>query len=221
MDHPDITCEQVDRDDLDQRYLRGTLDEADAEAFEQHYFACDRCWALIQGGLTLGAARAEGDQPRDKQPPIEPPRTVPAALPSRGQGGRGARRWWQYAAAAVVLVTGSLVWYQRERGPLRQPADAVRGGRVSLRAEVRVGSDSLVVSSTPAPGAADYRLRVFSRDGTLLVDRESGGPSISVPRAALPHPTTPETLYVEVLARDGLRHPIAQSALTPFALTPP
>ncbi|MBM4189071.1 MAG: zf-HC2 domain-containing protein, partial [Gemmatimonadetes bacterium] len=39
-----LTCDRVDREDLDTRYLAGTLSEADAAAFEAHFFECERCW---------------------------------------------------------------------------------------------------------------------------------------------------------------------------------
>jgi anti-sigma factor RsiW len=50
MDEQPMTCELVDQRELDRRYLTGQLNDNEASAFEAHYFACDRCWALVKGG---------------------------------------------------------------------------------------------------------------------------------------------------------------------------
>ncbi|MGH7658286.1 MAG: zf-HC2 domain-containing protein, partial [Gemmatimonadales bacterium] len=56
MDERPMTCELVDQNELDRRYLEGRLSEEEAAAFEAHYFGCDRCWELVKGGAAVRAA---------------------------------------------------------------------------------------------------------------------------------------------------------------------
>jgi CHAT domain-containing protein len=55
-----IDCRRVEEEDLIGRYLRDELPPAEAEAFEMHYFECDRCWPLVQAATGVRAvARAD------------------------------------------------------------------------------------------------------------------------------------------------------------------
>jgi tetratricopeptide (TPR) repeat protein len=58
----------VHRDELSERYLAGVLDEAEREAFEEHFFECERCLEELE---TLRAAQ---------QLLIEPDAEMPAEL---------------------------------------------------------------------------------------------------------------------------------------------
>jgi anti-sigma factor RsiW len=56
-----MTCENFDDTGTIERYLAGKLPEPEGDAFEQHYFACDRCWkALRLLRATRDALRAAG-----------------------------------------------------------------------------------------------------------------------------------------------------------------
>ena len=59
-------------------YAAGRLGESEAEAFEQHYFACEDCWALVR---TAGAARASF---ADAAPAGRPRRRWAVLLPAAG-----------------------------------------------------------------------------------------------------------------------------------------
>ena len=86
MTMPVLTCERVDDEHLDARYAAGTLDEAEADAFEAHYFGCARCWYRVQRAVEL----------RDGLAAVEP---VPrSARPSV------TRRWWPLGAAAAIAA---------------------------------------------------------------------------------------------------------------------
>ena len=88
-----MPCDAVQATEVVERYLTGQLAEDERERFEEHYFACDSCFATLQTlRATREAVRSAGD---------------PAVLPLR----RRLTVWaWTAAAAAVALVvTGALL----------------------------------------------------------------------------------------------------------------
>jgi tetratricopeptide (TPR) repeat protein len=107
-----MTCTDVEQRELAERYVSGSLDEAEREAFEQHYFECARCYTEVE------ALRAV--------------REVLARQPRRS--GFLRRPAWLAAAAALVLVTSSaIIWYaQRSSDPAAPPAPPVETARGTI-----------------------------------------------------------------------------------------
>jgi hypothetical protein len=192
MTAPPLTCEIVDRDDIDLRYLAGTLPPDEAEAFEAHYFGCERCWGLVQQGLALRAAK-------------------PAAATATA---RGNRRWIALAAASVLIVSVGF-WISRSA---RTPAgdDAMRGDRTALAASAVLRGDTVYIAWPRVSSAADYRVRVSAPDGVALFEHDATDTTLTIPRSAIASAAA-DTVFVSVLARDAMRQPVARSALTPFA----
>jgi tetratricopeptide (TPR) repeat protein len=93
-----MTCEQISNGEIVERYLRDDLGEDAREAFEQHYFACDRCFALLQ---TL----------RDVQSELAGRR---AEILSAAVGRPWIWRWGWLPATAVVVLAASVVLVQRQ-----------------------------------------------------------------------------------------------------------
>jgi hypothetical protein len=184
-----MTCERVAEEDLDTRYLTGQLSEAEATAFEEHYFGCERCWALVQQGLAAQAAVSD-----------EPPRR-PLQRPTRP-------RWGLAAGAAVAAGLG--IWLVVAREPV-PPADPIRG-RASI--EVRTASDDSFVSAawSPVTGADIYQVRLFAADGTLLHQRRLADTMISVPLDSVPGAAGGAFWDVEAL--DRMRDPVGRSEMT-------
>jgi tetratricopeptide (TPR) repeat protein len=90
-----MTCDEVQRDEIAEKYLHDQLNDESREAFEQHYFECGRCFTLLQRYRDL---QAELASTRDD--------VLPAV---------SARRWvWQWAwvpaMAAIVLAVGLTLW---------------------------------------------------------------------------------------------------------------
>jgi tetratricopeptide (TPR) repeat protein len=92
-----MVCERVEREETIEKYLAGTLGQAELEAFEEHCFACSPCFEELEFQRTLQAELRESEKEiRDE------------ALPARP-----AWRWtWVTAAATavVILAVGLLVW---------------------------------------------------------------------------------------------------------------
>jgi len=60
----DMDCEEIRRDAVGERYVQGSLSEAEREQYERHFFACDACLAELEAlqGLRQGlpASRSTG-----------------------------------------------------------------------------------------------------------------------------------------------------------------
>ena len=92
-----MTCSSVEQGDIIERYLRpGTLSEAEAEAFELHYFACQNCFELLEAARAARSALAQ----RPARLGAMPPRPNPS-------------RWIAIAAGILVASTG--IWFIRRQ----------------------------------------------------------------------------------------------------------
>ncbi len=190
-----VTCERVEREALDLPYIRGTLPEPLAEAFEAHYFGCDTCWALVRGGNEVRAAR-----PSFK-----------------------ATRWphsWTLALAALLVgVVGVGFWR------LSQPADAPispssleRGGTAApMGLRAAMVDRRLAAEWSKVPGAASYRIRFFGSDGALLLQRQTADTALMVASDSLGVSPGTGALLWQVQALDRLGGELLRSALVEVA----
>jgi tetratricopeptide (TPR) repeat protein len=91
-----MDCETVERENIVERYLAGTLEPELKEHWERHYFGCDRCagqletWQAIEQPLRAMAASIRQEiQPREIRPH------------------QSTARWlWAGAAIAAALLVG-------------------------------------------------------------------------------------------------------------------
>lgn len=197
----ELTCAEVDEKDLDLRYLTGRLSDAEAEAFEAHYNTCDRCWALVEPGASLRAARLPAGTA-----------AVTAPITSRSH-----RRGWLMALAASLAIVAVGLW---QRAP-RPAADELRGDADTLALSVQPASGALRVSWPPVHDASRYRVRLHRPDGGLLLTEETGDTTFTVPRDTF-HLDAGETRLfwlVEALSRTGAV--VARSGLVPQPFPPP
>jgi Putative zinc-finger len=112
-----MRCEQVLRDEIAERYLRGALSAADQEAFEDHYFECASCFDELENLRLIREALAGG-----------------AAAGEARSGSRAGWAPWKWAAAAAVvaLVAGGLYWrFVSSNGPPARPGN--EQGRLAER----------------------------------------------------------------------------------------
>ena len=201
-----MTCERVDEEDLDTRYLAGRLSEEEATALEEHLVACDRCWATVHRGATIRAAWAEEAQPTDER--------SGAGRPWRSRRWVG---WAALAAASVALIVG--VWRNDGQVPARlDHPDATRGTAERLTPTAAADSLELRVVWPRIGGAASYRVRLYGPDGAILLEREVGDTSFSLPRGSLTE-SAAASAHWQVFAIDELRDEVARSGLV--SPTPP
>ncbi len=189
-----MTCDRVDREDLDTRYLAGRLTEAEAEAFESHFFACDRCWGLVHQGVEVRSAGR------------------PAAT-SKNPRATKWRRWpWiPFAAAAAALL-----WVT-----IRPPDEPVAGSDATVRGTE--GADSLVVSVelggftvgaswSKVTNATSYQVRLFDASGALLWERRISDTAVSIARDSVPGGSS-GMLFWQIQALDLIGAAVVRSPL--------
>jgi hypothetical protein len=198
----EIDCTRIEERDLVTLYLARKLPESEAEAFEAHYFACERCWADLQRAAEIRAGFG-------KPALVHFPRPGHArrALPS-------ARRWrWLAAAAALALATLG-VWQLAHRGA--PPAEPVlRSGTTgSLPLQIEAGPGPQIELRWPSHADAQiYVAEVFTSDGVSVWKRETSETRVSLDQGTLPARRPGVSLLAKVEALDAMRQVVAKSEL--------
>ena len=193
-----ITCADTDEGELEARYAAGLLAHDEAEAFEEHYFACDRCWTMVQRTVEIRAV--EG-------------RAAPAPIARSAPVRRNARapRWLALAAAAAIIIAGT--WrIDAWRRPGAETI-AMRGPVDSLHVVTQTRGMTLIASWARAAEASSYRVRLYSESGTVLHHREVTDTTITLAAASLPRIAPGTILYWEVQAITRTRQVVARSGL--------
>lgn len=90
-----MNCQEVEKQDILEKYLLGRLPDQDRDNFEQHYFECNSCFASVQIGIAAW-------EDLKKNPPVRRPvRRASFRQP-----------WiWTPAFAALLIVLGGIWWY--------------------------------------------------------------------------------------------------------------
>ena len=143
-----MTCEEIHARSLPEDYLLGRLPPADQEAYERHFFECDRCFAELEA--LRATASALHPQPSA--------RTPYRAIDIR----------WLGLAAVLVLAVGTAVVLMRERPAPPSVTTAVAPAPAT--AEPEAGrtdrSDTLKrLARFEPPPYAPPRLRSAAPDG--------------------------------------------------------
>jgi hypothetical protein len=112
MDHDDAI-----RISASERYLLGTLDEAEREAFEEHYFDCIECADEVRSAAAILAAAGALPEPAQVREPVrqvaEKRAGAAARHAARARARGGLRHARTYAAALGGLAAGlCIVAYQ-------------------------------------------------------------------------------------------------------------
>jgi anti-sigma factor RsiW len=216
MPEQKINCPYNDESDIDARYLAGALSATESEAFEEHYFSCDRCFAAVQRGNEIRAALS---LPASADTIESPPLVIPLVHPRRRFSA------WQpalAAAAAVILILGVRQLNAPRRSASTVPpisgSDAARGAAPSLALSSHATSAVLVVAWSPPSAARSYRVRLLATDGSLLFEREIADTSIMLSRDLLRGAKSP--VYWEVQALNALRSVVAISPVVPAQTSP-
>jgi tetratricopeptide (TPR) repeat protein len=143
-----MECAQIKHQEVVERYLTGSLDPQERESFEEHYFACERCFAALQAHRALQAELSAS------APQI---RAMPAPNPT-------AWRWTaaMATAAVVILAVVGIRWGMRPGlSPPAAPTQTSQPGPASPSlAEL---SRFVPPTYTPAVlrGAQDEAMRKF------------------------------------------------------------
>jgi hypothetical protein len=170
-----LTCDAIVDRGLVERYLAGTLSEAEVEAFESHYLTCTRC----QNELRLAAAI------RDVLPEVQeaaPAPDVSPAAPSRRWLGRHARAGAVAAAIAAVLAGVVLLQPSRESLQHREPVPETAAVPT---VEAPIGEVRTVNEFRWAPVAsADlYKLTLYNLAGDVVWEVDTRETHVALPDA--------------------------------------
>lgn len=94
-----MTHEEVERDDIVDRYVRRDLDAAVSAAFEEHFFACDACFDAVRAADGLqGAVKAAA---------------ADGLLDTAGDGARFSATRWMWLPMAASLALAAIVSWQQ------------------------------------------------------------------------------------------------------------
>jgi anti-sigma factor RsiW len=144
-----MTHEQIAADDVIDRYVRGQLDAAASNEFEEHYFACDECFAAVQELEALRSAVRHAVDDGALRDDTSGMRVAPA-VPVR----RPPIIIWSLAASAVLAA--GLGWMAFVQMPqLREHIAAVSADRDQLKATL---DQALAKASAPAAVEANIAM---------------------------------------------------------------
>jgi anti-sigma factor RsiW len=122
----DMSCDEIAAHAVAERYLLAELSEPDRDAYEHHYFSCERCFQEL---TTLGALRNE---------------LTAAGPPAIGSSPPSQRGLWPgWLGVAAVLVLGAGLWTMR---PVRQAGPPPGTGAIEPTA-----TPQATVAATPPP----------------------------------------------------------------------
>jgi len=203
-----ITCADTDEGHLEARYAAGALPDDEAEAFEAHFFACDRCWMLVQRAIEVRAVES-----RAAKGSVASAQTTAGIRPLGAPRRRdfGAARWLALAAGITLLAVGT--W---RVDAWRQPAPqtvAMRGPTDSLHVVTQTRGTTLIATWVRATEASSYRVRLYSASGTVLHQREVTDTTVSLAAASLPQTAPGAAMFWEIQAMNRMRQVIARSGL--------
>jgi len=106
-----MNCDQIEREEIIEKYLTGRLEGAEKKEFEDHWFGCPECQQKLQ------VSRMVQEKLWEKGDKILSQAEKPARI-------RVGRRVWAYsAAAAVLIISVAALWWQFGR-PGRPQAGA-------------------------------------------------------------------------------------------------
>jgi hypothetical protein len=199
----EVDCARIEEHDLVALYLAGKVPESEAEAFEKHYFSCERCWQDVRRAGEIRAALGK-------------PVLVPLPEPRRHGRERlrptGGLRWLAAAAALALATLG--IWQVTRRGA--PPAEPIlRGGMVgSLPLQIEAGPGRRITLGWPShPDAQVYVVQVFTSDGVSAWRRETQETRVSLEASELPPPRPGISFLASVEALDATRQVVAKSEL--------
>lgn len=203
-----ITCADTDEGDLEARYAAGLLAHDEVEAFEEHFFGCDRCWTMVQRAVEIRAIES-----RAIESGVAHRGAAQAEIARRAPARRntGALRWLAVAAVATIIVAGT--WsVDAWRRPVADTI-AMRGPVDSLHVVTQTRGMTLIASWARAPEASSYRVRLYSESGTVLHHREMTDTIVTLTAASLPKIAPGTALYWEIQALNRTRQVVARSGL--------
>jgi tetratricopeptide (TPR) repeat protein len=118
-----MTCDEVDERGLAEEYLGGRLTDEERDAFERHFFDCDRCFREVEALRAIRGALLSAPVTDNRAPAMH-------------------LRTWLPMAAAVLLAATAATWWVAGRGAQQRPAPADRPARIESASPAPGGTRS-------------------------------------------------------------------------------
>lgn len=175
-----MTHDEIAADDVIDRYVRGQLDVAASNAFEEHYFECDECFARVEElealRVAVGHAVADGTLTAEAGP-------VSTAAPGAHRtapAGPSMVMTWLPLAASLALAAG-LGWMAFVQMPqLRDQVAAISADRDQLK-----GALDQAAAKAAAPVAPPAAIEANVAMVTLASERGvESTPAVTIPAGA-------------------------------------
>jgi FimV-like protein len=143
-----MECAHIKREEVVERYLTGSLGPQERESFEEHYFACEQCFAALQAHRALQAELSAS------APQI---RAMPAPSPT-------AWRWTaaMATAAVVILAVLGIRWGMKsDLSPPAPPTQTMQPGPAGPSLAELARFDPPTYTPAVLRGAQDEPMRKF------------------------------------------------------------
>ena len=143
-----MECAQIKLEEVVERYLTGSLSPQERESFEEHYFACEQCFAALQAHRALQAELSAS------APQI---RAMPAPNPT-------AWRWTaaMATAAVVILAVLGIRWGMKpDLSPPAPPTQTMQPGPAGPSLAELARFDPPTYTPAVLRGAQDEAMRKF------------------------------------------------------------
>ncbi len=143
-----MECVHIKREEVVERYLTGSLGPEERESFEEHYFACEQCFAALQAQRALQAELSAS------APQI---RAMPAPNPT-------AWRWTaaMATAAVVILAVLGIRWGMKpDLSPPAPPTQTMQPGPAGPSLAELARFDPPTYTPAVLRGAQDEAMRKF------------------------------------------------------------
>ncbi len=143
-----MKCAQIKHEEVVERYLTGSLGAEERESFEEHYFACEQCFAALQVQRALQAELSAS------APQI---RAMPAPNPT-------AWRWTaaMVTAAVVILAVLGIRWGMKpDLSPSAPPTQTMQPGPAGPSLAELARFDPPTYTPAVLRGAQDKPMRKF------------------------------------------------------------
>jgi tetratricopeptide (TPR) repeat protein len=143
-----MACAQINRDEIVERYLTGSLAPLERESFEDHYFECEQCFAALQAERALQAELSAS---------AAQIRAMPAPKPS----------FWRWTpamvtAALVIVAAFGIRWGMRlGSSPSPPPTQTTEARPAGPSLAELARFDPPAYTPTVLRGAQDEAMRKF------------------------------------------------------------
>ena len=180
-------------------YAGEKLSAEATEAFEGHYFGCDRCWNEVQRATEIRASARQV-----------------TAQSGDGTVVRGPWSNWRALAAAAALAFGVLGAWQWLRPSAPPVEPLIRGGSDSpLAVQVeRDAAGGVTLNWKADPEARIYVVEILQSDGFSLFKQEAAGTKLRLDPSLLSRGAGKQ-LFARIEAQDAMGQVVAKSALQP------